>query len=60
MVYALMICSDGSCPESFEAWGELTELETLACECGCALQLISVSDVEAEEPVYEPAFALAA
>ena len=49
MVYALLVCSDGRCPESFETWGELTELEALACECGCALQLISVSDVEIEE-----------
>jgi hypothetical protein len=44
MFYALLICSDDDCTDSFEAWGSLAELETLACECGCALQLVSLSE----------------
>ena len=48
---ALLICSDDGCAELFEAYGSLDELEALACDCGCALQLMSVSEVEFEEPV---------
>ena len=44
MVYGLLVCSDDDCTDEFEAWGTLEELEALACECGCALQLISVSE----------------
>ncbi|MEA2440394.1 MAG: hypothetical protein QOH76_1818 [Thermoleophilaceae bacterium] len=50
MVYALLVCSDEECAEEIEAWGTLDELEARACECGCALQLIAVSEVEFEEP----------
>jgi hypothetical protein len=49
MVYALLVCSDEGCAEELETWGTLEELESLACECGCALQLISLSEVEFEE-----------
>jgi hypothetical protein len=48
MLYALLVCSDDDCTDTFEAWGTLEELEALACECGCALQLISVSEVDGE------------
>ncbi len=44
MVRALLICSDGDCAETFEAYGELAELESLACECGCALAVWWVED----------------
>ena len=44
MLQALLICSDEDCTEIFEARGSLEELEALACECGCALQVISVSE----------------
>jgi hypothetical protein len=45
--HALLICSDEACAEEVEAYGmRLEELEAIACECGCALQLISVSEVE--------------
>ena len=50
MLYALLTCSDEDCTDSFEAWGSLEDLETLACECGCALQLISLSEVAAGAP----------
>ena len=54
MFHALLICSDPKCTETFEAWaGTLEELEALACDCGCALALWSISEVESdggEEP----------
>ncbi|MDQ3933827.1 MAG: hypothetical protein M3340_04260 [Actinomycetota bacterium] len=46
MLHAVLICSDDDCTEIFEAYGTLEELETLACDCGCALQVISVSEAE--------------
>lgn len=46
MVFALLVCSDEDCTDTFEAWGTLEELESLACDCGCALQLIAVSEAE--------------
>jgi hypothetical protein len=49
MLHALLVCSDEECTDSFEAWGTLEELEALACECGCALQVISLSEVEGAE-----------
>jgi hypothetical protein len=42
--HGLLICSDADCDETFEAWGTLEELESLACDCGCGLQLLDVSD----------------
>jgi hypothetical protein len=49
--HALLICSDEACAEELEAYGmRLEELEAIACECGCALQLISVSEVEFVKP----------
>ena len=51
MFYALLVCSDEGCADEIETWGTLEELESLACDCGCALQLISVSEVEFVEPV---------
>ena len=44
MFQAVLICCDDDCTEIFEAYGTLDELETLACDCGCALQIISISD----------------
>ena len=49
VLHALLICSDETCAEEIEAFGtRLEELEAMACECGCALQLIAVSEVEFE------------
>jgi hypothetical protein len=44
MLYAALICCDEDCTEVFEAYGTLEELETLACDCGCALEIISISE----------------
>ncbi len=45
---ARLICSDEECTEVFEARAvTLAELEALACDCGCALQVISISEAAA-------------
>ena len=54
MLYrAILICSEDECTEIFEATGTIEELETLACDCGCGLQVIgwpdSVEDAESAE-----------
>ena len=47
--HALLICSDEACAEELEAYGtRLEELEALACECGCAMQVTAVSEIEFE------------
>lgn len=40
MVHALLACHDSRCTAVYEAYGALEELETLACDCGCALQIV--------------------
>ena len=56
MFRALFVCADGDCAEVFEAFGPLEELETLACECGCTLELLEIADLD--EPVPERGFDL--
>jgi hypothetical protein len=56
MFRALLVCSEGECAEAFEAYGSLEELETLACDCGCSLELLEISEVD--EPA-ERGFTLA-
>jgi hypothetical protein len=46
MFLALLICSDDDCTYELETWGTLEELDALACDCGCALQVVALSDVE--------------
>ena len=42
MLYAVLICTDQSCAEEFEAWGELEDFDDLLCEaCGCTLQALA-------------------
>ena len=45
MFRALLVCSDTDCAEEFEAYGSLEELAALACDCGCVLEVIGISDV---------------
>jgi hypothetical protein len=41
MLYrALLFCSDDECTEVFEAVGTIDELQTLACDCGCGLEVV--------------------
>ena len=59
--HALLICTDESCAEELEAYGtRLEELEALACECGCVLQLMAVSEIEFERARAPAALDLAA
>ena len=48
MLYGLLICSDEECTEVFEAYGPLEELEALACDCGCTLHVVSLSEHAAD------------
>jgi hypothetical protein len=41
MVRARLICSGEDCAALFEALGALGEVEALACDCGCALELLA-------------------
>jgi hypothetical protein len=46
MLYAVLICSDESCAEEFEAWGELEDFDDLVCHaCECTLQPLAFSEV---------------
>ena len=49
MFRALLICSDEDCAELFEAYGSLEELEALACDCGCSLEILTLDDAEGEQ-----------
>jgi hypothetical protein len=49
VVHARLICSDSDCDETFEAWGTLEELEALACDCGCALEIVAVGEADGNE-----------
>jgi hypothetical protein len=61
VLHATLICSDEACAEELEAYGvRLEELEALACECGCAMQIIAVSEVRFERAAAPVPLALAA
>ena len=50
MLHVLLTCHDSRCHAVFEAYGPLEELESLSCDCGCALQIVRwLGEVE-EEP----------
>jgi hypothetical protein len=51
MFRALLLCADDDCAEVFEAYGSLDELEALACDCGCALELLEISETGEPAPV---------
>jgi hypothetical protein len=50
MYVARLVCSDAECAEeqSFEV-ATLAELELLACDCGCTLEVIAFPDWTDEE-----------
>ena len=49
MYLARLSCSDPECAEELSAeTATLRELETLVCDCGCALEIIGWPDVAAE------------
>ena len=49
MVHARLICSDDECTAVFEAYGPLEEIQALACDCGCGLEIVGWPD-ELPEP----------
>jgi hypothetical protein len=49
MVRALLICSDDACTALFEAYGQLEDIEALACSCGCGLAVVGWPESVAEE-----------
>ena len=50
MFVARLLCSDQACAEPFEARARtLAELATLACDCGCGLEVLGIS-LGPEEP----------
>jgi hypothetical protein len=61
ILHARLICSDEACAEEIEAYGtRLEEVEALACECGCAMQIIAVSEVRFERAAAPVVLTLAA
>ncbi|MDQ4041051.1 MAG: hypothetical protein M3141_04805 [Actinomycetota bacterium] len=40
MVHVLLSCHDSRCTSVYEAYGRLEDVEALACDCGCALQIV--------------------
>ena len=50
MFRALLICSDDDCTDTFEAYGTLEELQALACECGCGLEIVSLEGCDEADP----------
>lgn len=43
---AELVCPDAACAEPFEARaGTVAELESLVCDCGCALRLTRLADI---------------
>jgi hypothetical protein len=58
---AELICSDDECEVVLEAVGSLDDLELIVCDdCGCCLQIVSVSAHETAGPVARIELALAA
>jgi hypothetical protein len=46
MLWVTLICSDSECEYVVESAGELEELEAVACDCGCTLQVVDISEAE--------------
>ena len=53
MVYALLVCSDEDCTHELEAPGTLAELEALACDCGCTLEVLSFDEAADGDPRFD-------
>ena len=44
MVHALLVCSEAECTAVYEAYGPLEEVQALACDCDCGLEIIGWPD----------------
>ena len=52
MYTAILVCSDAECADEITVeTPTLAELETLICECGCALAVVGWPEVAAVEPL---------
>jgi hypothetical protein len=49
MHLSLLVCTDDSCTDELEAAGSLEEVEAIACDCGCVMQVVSVSELDVED-----------
>ena len=54
-----MICPEGDCAAAYDAVGTLEELQLLACDCGCTLEIDRLAE-SAEAPKRGAAFELVA
>ena len=55
MLYASLICTDESCAEEHEAWGEAADFDILLCEtCGATLQALAFSEVRSQTVAHLP------
>ncbi len=50
MVRALLVCSEDECTDTYEVYGPLEEIESLACECGCGLAIVGWPDTTEGAP----------
>lgn len=48
MVHARLVCSESECTAVYEAYGTLEEVQALACDCDCALEIIGWPDEVAQ------------
>ncbi|HEY8865371.1 MAG TPA: hypothetical protein VIM22_00445 [Solirubrobacteraceae bacterium] len=47
MLLVSLICSDPACAEETELWADsLDEVAQAACDCGCTLEILAVSDAQ--------------
>jgi hypothetical protein len=61
MWFARLVCSDERCPEELEIYADrLEELETLGCDCGCALEIVGWADAVDDEAALAVVLAAAA
>jgi hypothetical protein len=59
MFRATLICPDAACAAVYDAVGSLEEIQLIACECGCTLQIDMLAETDAA-PTAGSAFALVA
>jgi hypothetical protein len=61
MWFARLVCSDQACPEELDVYAaDLEELESLGCDCGCAMQVVGWADAVEDDEAYAVVLALAA
>jgi hypothetical protein len=46
MFRALMTCPEADCSAAYDAVGTLDELQLLACDCGCTLEIERLAETD--------------